>query len=42
MSCKGNLMNAQKFYIQFYTVLDAKEKYDRCMSNKFNDPLTAP
>ena len=24
-------------------ILDAKEKYDvRCMSNKLNDPLTAP
>ena len=23
-------------------ILDAKEKYIRCMSNKFNDPITAP
>ena len=23
-------------------ILDAKEKYVRCMSNKLNDPLTAP
>ena len=36
MSCKRKLMNAQVL------ILDAKEKYVRCISNKLNDPLTAP